>query len=461
MSTQRKLYGILALTAVLGLATAIVTATSLTFAGGSDRPASRAPSATPQVCGTLDGLGCAPESARVDLFEPAFSDPTNVTNPFFPISDLHSAVLLGRVDGLPFRTETTLLPETKVIKWNGKDVETLVSQYVAYLDGRIHEVALDYYAQADDGSVWYFGEDVFNYEDGEVADTDGTWLAGVDGPAAMIMPSNPQVGDAYRPENAPGIVFEEVTVTAIGLTVNGPRGPVAGAITVNELHMDGTREDKIFAPGYGEFSTGNPGGDLEAIALAVPTDALPGPAPAELDTLQSGADDVFGAAEAEDWNTASAALSSMTPAWTAYQAGGVPPMLDTQMSDAIDALAAAIVARDSAKTRGAAIHVARAVFDFQLRHQPVVEIDLARFELWARQTLVDAGEEDATAVKGDSDTLEWIADRFDHTLERADAMSLEKTLAALERAARKTNFDTAAEAAEGLLDLLAELEPAS
>ena len=50
-------------------------------------------------------------------------------------------------------------------------MRTLVSQYVAYLGGRIQEVALDFYAQADDGSVWYFGEDVYNYEKGAVADT--------------------------------------------------------------------------------------------------------------------------------------------------------------------------------------------------------------------------------------------------------------------------------------------------
>ncbi len=51
------------------------------------------------------------------------------------------------------------------------------------------------YAQADDGSVWYFGEDVFDFRDGAIVVTEGTWLAGRDGPAAMIMPADPQVGD--------------------------------------------------------------------------------------------------------------------------------------------------------------------------------------------------------------------------------------------------------------------------
>jgi hypothetical protein len=95
-------------------------------------------------------------------------------------------------------------------------VPNRIHQYVAYSGGRILEVALDWYAQADDGSVWYFGEDVFNYEDGVVADTHGTWLAGRDGPPGMIMPANPAGDQVYRPENIPGLVFEEVTVKSTG-----------------------------------------------------------------------------------------------------------------------------------------------------------------------------------------------------------------------------------------------------
>jgi hypothetical protein len=161
----------------------------------------------------LGTLGLRPESERVDVVAPKFSNPTAITNPLFPISGLHSAILSGTVDDKPFHTQTTLLSETRIIEWTeGQQVETLVSQYVAYLGGRIEEVALDYYAQADDGSVWYFGEDVFNYTDGYIADTDGTWLAGKEGLPAMIMPGDPQVGDVYRPENVPGLVFEEVRV---------------------------------------------------------------------------------------------------------------------------------------------------------------------------------------------------------------------------------------------------------
>jgi hypothetical protein len=40
-------------------------------------------------------------------------------------------------------------------------------------------------------------------------------MAGREGPPAMIMLAHPRVGDVFRTENVPGIVFEEVTVDPI------------------------------------------------------------------------------------------------------------------------------------------------------------------------------------------------------------------------------------------------------
>ena len=218
----------------------------------------------------------APESQRIDLVAPSFSNPTEITNPLNPVSEVTSAVVLGEVDGKALRIEITLLPETRIVEWNGQPVECVVSQFVGYLEGRMKEVALDLFAQSDDGAVWYFGEDVFNYgDDGHIADMEGAWLAGRDGPAGIITPDDPEVGDAYRSENIPGLVFEESTVKSIDVTVDGPRGPVDGAFEIDEHHPEGP-EVKQWAPGYGEFYTRD-GRDYELMALAVPLDALPGP----------------------------------------------------------------------------------------------------------------------------------------------------------------------------------------
>ncbi len=438
------------------LAFAMVT---VVVAGACDSASGRSAAANPAgEKPDAPTLPTAPPRDRVDRARPSFSNPTVVDNQWFPISDLHSAILLGNEDGHPLRIETTLLPDPKVIEVNGEKVETLVSQFVSYVDGRLHEVALDWYGQADDGSVWYFGEDVFNYEDGVVADTDGTWLAGKDGPVEMIMPADPQVGDVYRPENIPDSVFEEVTVKATGLTVDGPSGPVEGAIVGTELHLlENHYEDKAFAPGYGEFSSGV-NGNLEAMALAVPTDARPGPVPPELERISSEAVTILDAAQAGDWDTATAALPAMTAAWDAYRAGGaVPPLLDLEMTDALDALAGnalvpAVEAHNVTGAAKAAVDVTQAALDLQLRYRPPVEIDQARFGLWVRQLQVDAGgdEPEPAFVAGDVTVLEWTWDRIAHTYDDRSTADIEALLDDLRKAADNENTKAANKTAERL-----------
>ncbi len=403
----------------------------------------------------LDKLPVAPAGRRVDLVAPAFSNPTNVTNPLFPISRLASVVLNGKVDGKAFRTETTLLPDTRIIEWSpGQCVKTLVSQYTAYLDGRIQEVALDFYAQADDGSVWYFGEDVYNYEQGVVADTSGTWLAGKEGPAAMIMPANAKVGVVHRPENVPGLVWEEVAVKATGRTVKGPRGPVAGAMVARELHDDGTFSDKVFAPGYGEFYSGHEG-DVEALAVAVPADALPGPTPRALQKLTRGANRVFRTVPSKRWRSVSAAVRKMKAAWKAHRADGVPRRLVAPTSRALKVLTRAAKAHNRGRTRNAALDVTQSALDLQLRYQPQAEIDRARFDLWTRQVGVDAAARNRAAVSGDVATLEWIRDRIARTTDSVAVTRIDPQLEELRGKVADNDLPAAAKTATALRRVLA------
>lgn len=353
---------------------------------------------------------------RVDLAEPTFSNPTAITNPRFPIAVVDQVIQLGEEAGATIRNEVTLLPETKVIEWNGQQVETLVSQFVAYEDGQILEIAVDYFAQDDAGSVWYFGENVANYVDGVVDNTEGTWLAGQDGPPGMIMPADPQVGDVYRPENIPGLVFEEVTVTAANTTVDGPTGPVEGAVVVEERSEDGALEDKTFAPGYGEFAFAvEADQEVAGLALAVPTDAVTGDVPVELTTLSSAVDEISAAAAAEDWAAVSATLATMTTAWETVRAGDVPPLLETQMSDALDDLAASVDDQDTQATSEAAIGVSHASLDLQLQFRARADVDQERLDLWIRQLDIDQAAGDDALVAGDQAVIEAIRHRIGQT----------------------------------------------
>ena len=418
---------------------------------GTPTGASDATIAQPIVPGHIP---VAPESERVDLAMPTFSDPTNITNPLFPVSSQDSVLMLGHVDGKPFRTEVTLLPETQIIEWEGQGVETLVSQYNAFLGGRIQEVAYDYYAQADDGSVWYFGEDVFDFVDGAIVVTEGTWRAGRDGPAAMIMPGDPQVGDVYRTENAPGFVFEEVTVRSVDQTLKGPTGPIEGGLLADELHSDGKIEQKVFAPGYGEFYTAG-GGDVEALALAVPTDALDGQVPAELTTLSDGALEIFDAAGSGDWAAASATIRDMEAAWQTYRDGDVPRLIEPRMNQALVALAGAVRARKATEARDAAIQAARSSLDLQLPYRPQAEIDLARMDLWAAQLLVDEAVGDAAGVGADQFAMDYDRDRIRGAVGGRDLTRIDTEIGAIQVAVAEQDLAAAAAAPERLRATLA------
>ena len=428
------------------------TSTTAASSTTTDTAGSRKSKSIPQPLVPAD-IPVAPQSERVDLSTPTFSDPTNVTNPLFPVSKQDSVLMVGHVDGKPFRTEVTLLPETRIVEWQGKRIETLVSQYMAYLDGRIQEVAYDLYAQADDGSVWYFGEDVADFEDGAIVTKEGTWIVGKDGPAAMIMPADPKVGDAYRTENTPGIAFEEVTVMAVGKTLDGPLGPVKGGLLAEELHMDGKTEGKTFGPGYGEFYTSD-GSDVEALALAVPTDALPGPLPDELGDLNSGALETFDAAKSSNWNAASTAVNKMNAAWKTYRRGKVPKKVEPRINEALAALKADVDARDAEHTPQAAIDVAQWSLDLRLQYRPQTEVDLARMDLWADQLTLDAAAREVGSVGGDVFTISYIRDRILNTLDGADVVRVDSEVQKLQVAVADDDLLAASEAAERLKETL-------
>jgi hypothetical protein len=395
------------------------------------------------------GLPVAADSERIDLDQPSFSNPTEVTNPLHPVPD--SVLMLGHVEGKPFRTEVTRLPQTRLIEWDGARIEAIVSQYTAYLDSRIEEVAYDYYAQADDGSVWYLGEDVFDFADGAIASTEGTWLAGRDGPGAMIMPADPQPGDVYRTENVPGFVFEEVTVKQVDRAVRGPLGPVEGAIGVSELHMDKTRETKTFAPGYAEFFTGGQG-DVEALALAVPTDVAEGSEPRELSSLQDQAKAIYtGSGSVEP-----GAVARIEAAWANYPRGQIPFRIRPVMVAAIEQLARATKEGDRAAARAAAFEVGQLSLDLALRYRPQAEVDRGRLALWASRLRLDAAAGDAAAVNGDVFTIDYIRDRITDSLDPAALQSVDTAVTELQAASLDGELE---EAAATAADLRSAVEP--
>jgi hypothetical protein len=129
----------------------------------------------------------------------AFGGP--VDNPFMPLRPGARWVYEGRADGELERTEVVVTGETRRVM----GIDAVVVRDTVSVDGEVIEDTYDWFAQDAEGNVWYLGEDTKEYEDGEVASTEGSWEAGVDGALpGIVMPAAPAVGQAYRQEFYPG-----------------------------------------------------------------------------------------------------------------------------------------------------------------------------------------------------------------------------------------------------------------
>jgi hypothetical protein len=212
-----------------------------------------------QCCGALAlllGLGFAPgalaQEAEIGL--PADVSAT-VDNPFFPVSDVtHRSYAGEEFDPETGETIATAVEERVVP--TGDDVAGVPVTTVAvreYDDGQLTEATRDYYAQGADGTVFYLGEDVNKYEDGQLVSHDGAWLTG-DGAnqAGDFMPAEPLVGQRFAQEQAPGIAEDVSTVIATDLTVTTPAGTFEGCIETQDLNpLDQSVEHKWYCPGVG------------------------------------------------------------------------------------------------------------------------------------------------------------------------------------------------------------------
>ena len=182
-----------------------------------------------------------------------FSHPRDITNPLLPLAYLKQDILEGSEGGMKIRIERTLLPKKhKKFKIAGQTIDALVMEDREIKNGELEEVTLDYFAQDDEGTVYYLGEDVDEYENGKVKGHSGAWLLGKDTQnAGVIIPAHPKVGDKFKSEDVNKEIQEGDEVVAVGETVSVPAGTYENCVKVKEVLADGEVECKFYAPGVG------------------------------------------------------------------------------------------------------------------------------------------------------------------------------------------------------------------
>ncbi len=181
---------------------------------------------------------------------------TTGRNPYFILEPGHRLVLKGVEDQEEVEVWITVLPEKQGITLPGVGhIMTRVVEEREWVDGELDEVSRNFFAICDQtNNVLYFGEDVDNYEDGEVANHDGGWRAGVNGAApGLIMPGTFLLGSRYFQEIAPGVALDRAENVKMGLTVDVPAGHFTNAVKVVETSPlePNSQSIKLYAPGVG------------------------------------------------------------------------------------------------------------------------------------------------------------------------------------------------------------------
>jgi hypothetical protein len=175
----------------------------------------------------------------------------NGLNSYFYLEPGYQLTLEGEEDGANIQLIMTVLNETKAVG----GVETRVVEERESEDGELIEISRNYFAMCTETEdIFYFGEEVDIYEEGEIAGHEGAWLAGQDGARpGMIIPANPEVGMKYYQEVAPGIAEDRAEIISLDEVVDTPAGKFEKVLKVEETNpLEGNeKEFKFHVPGIG------------------------------------------------------------------------------------------------------------------------------------------------------------------------------------------------------------------
>lgn len=173
-----------------------------------------------------------------------------ITHPYFRLSPGREFVYQGISEEGVYKIVIRIPGDTKEVM----GVTTLIYHDQVFLNGILIEDTRDYLAQDKEGNVWYFGEDVDNYQDGQLQDHEGAWLAGEDGAQPGIwLKASPVIGDSYRQEyhrNVAEDMRDVVAVDQVVTTVLGTFDHCLQVLDWTPLDPE-SREHKYYCPAAG------------------------------------------------------------------------------------------------------------------------------------------------------------------------------------------------------------------
>jgi hypothetical protein len=207
----------------------------------------------------------APEPEFEDFDPNNFDRSTNIDNEWLPLQPgtqwVYEGVTVEDDESIPHRIVFTVTDLTKEIA----GVPTVVAWIVDYSDDQVVEQEIAFYAQDNDGNVWYLGEHPEEYEDGEFVDAP-SWIAGLeDARAGIKMRAKPQMGTpSYFQGWAPAVEWTDYgQVDQMGQETCVAVDCYQDVLVIAESSLEETDafQLKYYARGVGEVRVGWRGAD--------------------------------------------------------------------------------------------------------------------------------------------------------------------------------------------------------
>jgi len=206
-------------------------------------------------------------AGKTDAQDPVFSDPTQIFNPYLPLTTLSQDILIGVRGKLSAETIRTRQQGAKQFVVNGQVVQAIIVEDDNYEGGQLIEVTKDYFIEDDNGTVYYMGEDVDLYKNGQVVGHSGSWLYGVDTTnLGTLLPGHPKAGMKWESENVPSKnLIEHDTAVSTTATITVPAGTFHNCVETQESVPGEGKEYKWYCPSVGVVM--EYGSDTDYVAL--------------------------------------------------------------------------------------------------------------------------------------------------------------------------------------------------
>lgn len=234
------------------------------------------PTTDPTLEPTVD-----PEFARPDFSLAKFDNPTNIDNKYFPMVPGTQSVFEGITEEggreIPHTIVFTVTDLTKEIA----GIRTVVAWILDYSDGELVEAEVAFYAQDNDGNVWFMGEHPEVYENGKMVEAP-TWIPGLKGAEAGItMMAKPELNrPSYAQGWGPAVNWtDRGRVVGLGEETCVPVDCYEDVLITEEFSQSepDAFQVKYYAPGIGNVRVGWRGEDATREELELVKHVLLGP----------------------------------------------------------------------------------------------------------------------------------------------------------------------------------------